>query len=238
VDNDGAWYAYLVRDAHVIFDIGANVGWTALLACVYGRPNRIVLVDPNPMALTFAAGNLAMNDFAENCVFVKRFISDKPGDKVKFFTVGPGAAGSMFAVHAKTASSLASWFWVSTTTVDELSSRLKLVPDLIKIDVEGAEHLVLLGAAKVAQKGNPKIFVEVHSNSELSMEDNCRRILNWAATNGYAVWYLTDGTQITTPDHIKHRGRCHVLLLKEGIGYPEDLRSINQGAELPPIVET
>src|SRR5690606_6188274 len=69
IDKDEAWYAYLVKDANVIFDIGANVGWTALLACVYGKPNRIVLVDPNPMALTFAAGNLIINDFSEDCVF-------------------------------------------------------------------------------------------------------------------------------------------------------------------------
>src|SRR5690606_31689734 len=122
----------------------------------------------------------------------KRFISDKPGDKVKFFTAGPGAAGSMFASHAKTASSLGSWFWVSTTTVDGLSSRLNLIPDLIKIDVEGAEHLVLLGSAEVARLGNPKIFVELHSNSELTMEENARKILDWAASSGYSVWYLTD----------------------------------------------
>lgn len=235
IDKDEAWYAYLVKDANVIFDIGANVGWTALLACIYGKPNRIVLVDPNPMALTFAAGNLTINDFSEDCVFIKRFISDKPADKVKFFTAGPGAAGSMFASHAKTASSLGSWIWVSTTTVDELSSRLKLIPDLIKIDVEGAEHMVLLGLPEVARLGNPKIFVELHSNSELSMEENCRKILNWAASNGYAVWYLSNGTEITSPDAVKHRGRCHVLLLRKGIEYPEGLRNIKQGDALPPV---
>lgn len=238
IDKDDAWYAHLVQDATVIFDIGANVGWTALLACVYGSASRIVLVDPNPMALTFAAGNLTINDFSEDCVFVKRFISDKPGDKVKFFTAGPGAAGSMFASHAKTASSLGSWFWVSTTTVDGLSSRLNLIPDLIKIDVEGAEHLVLLGSAEVARLGNPKIFVELHSNSELTMEENARKILDWAASSGYSVWYLTDGIEITSPDHIKHRGRCHVLLLRKGIEYPTGLRNIKQGDTLPPARRT
>lgn len=235
VDKDDAWYAHVVKNAEVIFDIGANIGWTALLASIYGKPRRIVLVDPNPMALSYAAGNLIMNDFSERCSFVKGFVSGKPGSSVKFFTVGPGAAGSMFASHAKTAASLDSWFWVSTTTVDELSERLNLTPDLIKIDVEGAEHFVLLGANRVAKTHSPKIFIEMHSNSELGMEENSRRILEWARDQDYTVWYLTNGTEIKSPKELRHRGRCHVLLLRNGVEYPAGLRSIRQGDKLPSI---
>src|SRR5690606_15353695 len=145
---------------------------------------------------------------------------------------GPGAAGSMFASHAKTAASLDSWFWVSTTTVDELSERLNLTPDLIKIDVEGAEHFVLLGANRVAKTHSPKIFIEMHSNSERCMEENSRRILEWARDQDYTVWYLTNGTEIKSPKELRHRGRCHVLLLRNGVEYPAGLRSIRQGDKL------
>lgn len=235
IDKDDAWYAWIVRDARVVFDIGANVGKTALLANIYGKPQHIVLVDPNPMALTYAAGNLILNDYSSRCTFVKQFVSDKSREQVKFYTIGTGAAGSMFASHAKTASRLGSWFWVSTTTLDELCASLNLNPDLVKIDVEGAEHRVLLGATQVASEQNLRFFIELHSNADLSMEKNCSLVLKWAHDMGYKVWYLTDGNEITSPEQIKHRGRCHVLLLKNDLSYPSELNRIKQGDKLPEL---
>lgn len=233
VDKDDAWFATLVKDAKVIFDVGANVGWTALLAHTYGRPQKVVMIDPNPRALTFAAGNLIMNDFIENTILIKSFMADKIGEKVKFFTVDVGAAGSMFSSHAKTASSLNSWFWVSTTTLDELSSRLNLVPDLVKIDVEGAEHLVLLGATEVCSAKPIKIFVEMHSNKELTMHENASHVLEWCRKHNYKAWYLTTASELLSPDQISSRGRCHLLLLPKGEKYPVDLKNIKQGDPLP-----
>ncbi|MBX2944888.1 MAG: FkbM family methyltransferase [Cyclobacteriaceae bacterium] len=235
IDKDDAWYATLVRDAKVIFDIGANVGWTALLAHVYGSPLKVVLIDPNPNALAYAAGNMIMNDFSENSIFIKSFVADKVGEKVKFFTVDVGAAGSMYSSHAKTASSLNSWYWVSTITVDELTTKLNIFPDLIKIDVEGAEHLVLLGASKLCSLNKVKVFVEMHSNRELSMAKNAELILSWCAEQGYKAWYLTTGDELITPSQIASRGRCHLLLLPSSYEYPVQFKSIKQGDALPSL---
>lgn len=233
VDKDDAWLAFLLRDTNIFFDVGANVGWVSLLAHVYGTPSRVVLIDPNPLALTLAAGNLIMNDFSSNATLVKSFASDKPEKEVEFFTVGSGAAGSMYASHARTASTLKLSFRVPTTTLDDLSSTLGVVPDLIKIDVEGAESLVLDGAVKICKEKSIRVFVELHSNAQLSMVENASRILKWCETQGYEAWYLAEATKLMTPSQIQHRGRCHVLLLRKGISYPDGLKYIRQGDELP-----
>jgi len=152
-DIDDAWFASLAKEAKIIFDIVANIRYSALLANVYGKPENMVLVDPNPLALASAADNLILNNLSDNCRFVAAFVSDTDKDKVKFYTVGRGAAASVYPEHAKTASSANSWFWVPTVTLDELSLRFGLEPDLIKVDVEDAEGMVL-NRAKAICKNN------------------------------------------------------------------------------------
>jgi FkbM family methyltransferase len=234
-DKDDAWLAYLLRDKKVIFDIGANIGYTALMANVYGNPDELILVDPNPKALASAATNLIENNLSMNCRFLPAFVSDKSQDKVKFFTIGRGAAGSIFSNHAKSAANLDSWFWVETVTLDEVAARYKLTPDLVKIDVEGAEYSVLKGASTLARAGTVLFFVEMHSNRDLPMLKNAEHVINWCEEFSYMPWYLRSGEALTKPETIAHRGKCHLLLLPKGMPYPEVLKGIPQGADLPII---
>jgi FkbM family methyltransferase len=232
-DIDDAWFATLAKSSPVIFDIGANIGYTALLANVYAKPKQMVLVDPNPLALASAAGSLIMNNLSQNCRFMSAFVADKNGENVKFFTVGRGAAGSIYPEHARTASLLQSWYWVETITIDEIVKRCNLVPDLIKIDVEGAEGKVLQGSVVTTQLRKTTFFVEVHSNKVLTMEENANKILKWCSAVKYTAWYLKEGSQLINGKQIAHRGRCHLLLIPVENTYPQSLVQIAQGSELP-----
>ena len=50
-DQDDAWWFYLTQNHEVIYDIGCNVGYTALLALIHKPDREMLLVDPNPNAL-------------------------------------------------------------------------------------------------------------------------------------------------------------------------------------------
>jgi FkbM family methyltransferase len=232
-DKDDAWFAYLVKSAHTVFDIGANIGYTGLLANVFGKPKNMVLVDPNPLALSSAATNMIMNGLSANCKFISAFVSDKISEKVKFYTVGRGAAGSIYPNHAKSAMKLNSWYWVPTTTIDDLCNTLEVAPDLIKIDVEGAELMVLEGARQTCKLHNSAFMVELHSNADLPMAKNADNILAWCRAVGYTMWYLKEGKVLESGNHISHRGRCHVLLQPSDRPYPAILSGIQESAELP-----
>jgi FkbM family methyltransferase len=52
---------------------------------------------------------------------------------------------------------------VPTVTVDAVVKQLGFSPDVIKIDVEGAEYLVLKGAHTTILEAKPRIFLSVHS---------------------------------------------------------------------------
>ena len=50
-----------------------------------------------------------------------------------------------------------------TIRVDDFVAETGVIPDLVKIDVEGFEYEVLQGAASVLQKYTPKIIMETHT---------------------------------------------------------------------------
>lgn len=233
-DYDDAWLFALSREAKIIFDIGCNIGQSSLLMLHDNAIHKLLLVDPNPLALSQAAQNLIMNGYSSKACFVCAFVSDKPGEELEFFTVGSGAAGSMYASHAGTAKKMKASFSVSTTTVDVLIEAYHMVPDLVKIDVEGAETKVLIGSQGLAAQQNTRFFLEVHS-SPISMHDNATKIIDWCHNNDYQAWYLKEKVLLIEPHQIAHRGRCHLLLLPKNEQFPEYLLPLKQGAKLEEV---
>jgi len=233
VDQDDAWWFYLTKHHDVVFDIGCNVGYTAIIALIQNPNRQIVLVDPNPKALEKAATNLIGNGLANKVNFMASFVSNSTDETVKFYTVGSGAAGSMYASHAETASSMNSFLEVNTVTLDYIASYYNLKPDLVKIDVEGAETLVMQGASKLANESKCTFFVEMHNVKDLGMEAAGQLMMDWCLENGYRAWYLKTGELLDHAAKIKDRGKCHLLLLPQEKQYPEYLKGIKQNAPLP-----
>ena len=231
IDKDDAWLFALSAHHKNMFDIGANIGQSAMLMLYHRNIENIVLVDPNPEALSKAAENLILNNLSQKAKFIPAFISDKNDDVIDFYTVGAGAAGSKFKGFAKTAKKLKSYYPVNTLTIDHLVKSTGISPDLIKVDVEGAEIEVLNGATELAKKMNTTFILEIHSGEELNITENTRLILEWCDKNNYSGWYLKDKTLLDI-DSIKNRGRYHALLIPKHRQFPEYLKDINENAAL------
>ena len=60
------------------------------------------------------------------------------------------------------------------------------MPDLVKIDIEGAEMLALRGAKKMLSSGMPTLLIEVHSE-ELSAR-SVSRLLETPGYRFYQLW--------------------------------------------------
>jgi FkbM family methyltransferase len=231
-DYDDAWLLSCAMHSETIFDIGANVGQSAFIILQNPNLKNLVLVDPNPAALTHAAENLIHNYLIQKVRLICAFIGNKDKETVNLWTVGTGAAGSVYKGHAQTASRRNSSLLVPTVTLDTLTRDLGIYPDFVKVDVEGAESLVLEGARKLTLSHNPRFLVEMHHQPELSMAENAQKVLVWCSSVNYAAWYLKEKTLLDSPDQISHRGRCHLLLQTKEESIPEWLKSIPQGAPL------
>ncbi|MBO3699076.1 FkbM family methyltransferase [Roseivirga sp. E12] len=231
VDQDDAWFFHLASGVCSFYDLGANVGYTALLALVETEKTAL-LVDPNPMALAKASKNLILNNIGKSVNFWCAFVSKEKGEKLKFYTVGSGAAGSMYQSHAQTAAAVNSYYYVDTVSVDYLYDYYKYIPELVKVDVEGAEALVLQGSTVLAAEQKTMFFVEMHSSAEMPMLTNATAVLQWSVENNYTTYYLKDHQVIEDAKAISDRGKCHLLLLPHKMEYPKGLADIVQGAEI------
>jgi FkbM family methyltransferase len=228
VDYDHGWLLRLLKESNVLIDVGCNVGHVALVAALENPQRRIICVDPNPFALAVAAESLAANGFAERCQFFAAFVSDTDDETVDFYTVATGAAGSRHASHAHTAAAHKSYQEVQTLTLDTIVERSSQAPDLIKIDVEGAELEVLAGATSTVAAYQPRVFVEMHALAERPMTEAAATVIAWCNRHDYRAWYLAEHAELSDPDQIAHRGRCHLLFQPASDGYPERLATLPQ----------
>lgn len=231
-DYDDGWLYALITQCAVFFDVGSNVGEMSLIACLDNPQRRVVAMDANSNALAIAAENLFLNGFSKQVRFVLGFLSDTEDEEIEFFTVGAGQAGSRFRSHARTASDANRSFKIRTTTLDTVARELNLQPDLIKIDVEGAESEVLAGSRELAGHHGPRFIVEMHAVKELSMRQNGDKVLKWCREVDYEAYYLKRHVMVTSPDLFADRGRCHLYLQPKGHRYPSFLKEIAQEATL------
>lgn len=116
-DYDNAWFYFLAKRSTYLLDIGSNQGLHTILGFGTGSLKRAVLVDANTQALSKAAFNVIGNKLAHHVNFYKGFVSNKDDEEIKFWTVGAGAAGCMYASHAKTAKQDDSSVMVNTITL-------------------------------------------------------------------------------------------------------------------------
>lgn len=231
-DKDDAWWYALAQNHSNIYDIGANVGYSSILACINDPDKKILLADPNADAIAIAKTNLEINGMGANKQYVNFFISDKSGAHVKFFTLGSGSAGSIFSSHADSASSVNAYRMAETVTLDDIVDMGGSVPDLVKIDVEAAESYVLEGGVQLAKNQSTIFLVEMHGPDEMPMIKNAGLVLDWCYKNNYTPYYMKEHIELKTAEQIAHRGRCHLLLMPKGAPYPEYLKSINEGDEV------
>jgi hypothetical protein len=99
----------------------------------------------------------------------------------------PAAVGQMkrnFALNPLLGPQLVAWAAAASSATDEAAGTVTLddladrtfLPDVVKIDVEGAEAEVLAGAGRVLTERRPGLVVEVHS---AEVEQECLEILRW-----------------------------------------------------------
>jgi FkbM family methyltransferase len=162
--NHGCWlgsYEYekqkalqrFLKPGDVAYDIGANVGFYSLLASVLvGDTGCVYSFEPLPDNLSQLKKHLELNRIA-NCTVIDAAVSSFDGEAA-FDTSGDRFTGHLAATGA---------LHVRTLTVDQLIEKDGMrPPNLMKLDIEGAEYECLRGAAGVIQEFKPVIFLATH----------------------------------------------------------------------------
>jgi FkbM family methyltransferase len=149
-----------LKPGHIFFDAGAHTGLFALLAsrCI-GASGNIVAFEPHPVNAKQLRVHLAMNSIL-NCRVVQAAVSDTVGSS----HIHDMGQSTMFQLDDVGSVASGKRVRVPTTTLDAEAAKHGF-PDVVKVDVEGAELLVLQGANRVLSEKKPILFIEVHTEA-------------------------------------------------------------------------
>jgi FkbM family methyltransferase len=186
----------LVRPGDVCYDIGANLGFfTILFAKLTGDAGTVYAFEPVPGNAARIARNIARNGFGNAQVVEVALCSrDGMGDLLLARHVGGAVLKSVGAPPPD----LAGHISVPTAALDTLIEQRGLrPPNLVKIDVEGAEMDVLQGMERTLKKWAPVLVIEVDDAAPDACEAKAASCADLLRTRGYAVRPLPNAYQNT-----------------------------------------
>jgi FkbM family methyltransferase len=147
----------LLRPGDTFVDVGASVGFFALLAArVIGPDGAVVAFEPSTAQADSLRTNVALNDFT-NVDVAEMALSDRAGIA---FLDAPGTATATLVAAAGPGAAA-----VETITLDAYRrQRPHVAPAVVKVDVEGHEEAVLAGMRETLRTVRPALVVELHDS--------------------------------------------------------------------------
>lgn len=171
----------LVRPGHVVWDIGANVGLFSLAAAsIVGESGYVLAMEADCDAVSLLHRSRALQGPTRRLTILSAAASDKEGVIEFAISRRARASNSIAGFGSTQTGGVLERRCVPCFSLDTLLNFFP-APSVLKIDVEGAEQLVLNGATRLLTEVRPAIYCEVsHATA-----DNVSKLLSEA---GYRLW--------------------------------------------------
>jgi FkbM family methyltransferase len=186
----------VLRDGDVVVDVGANVGYFSLLAATaVGPTGRVLAIEADPANTARIANNRTLNDFGQ-IEIIEAAASSAVGE-ITFHLNSDNNGGNALwdpGLHPENPASRAApkSLTVPATTVNAEAKKREITrAKLIKIDTEGAEHLILKGAGSLLKMARtPFIVAELHEFGLKQMGSNQMELRKYMESHGYSTFVL------------------------------------------------
>lgn len=157
-------FSNILKSGNVILDVGANSGlYSILYSKLVGRQGAVHAFEPDPNTLILLKENLQINN-CENVTIYDFALSNK-ASKIQMVAIQDDeydAFGGDSFNYIKEISSANDNSGINAYRLDDLEQFKNIQKiDYIKIDVEGAELLVLQGSLETIRKYKPVIIFEL-----------------------------------------------------------------------------
>jgi FkbM family methyltransferase len=204
----------LVKPGDVVMDIGANFGLHSLyLSRAVGPNGKVLAFEPDPDNFALLCANLEANGCA-NVLPFQYALGEKSGD-VELFQTEDNRGNLSLADLGRTGRAVT----VPMRRADEVLRGLRLRPDVAKIDVEGAEPLVMSGLGEYKPE---RFLFEFVPEFIRSFNNDGERFLNSFIAAGYTL-ELVDSSPVraqVTPFEILARTSqfpfcCNIIAVRQ-----------------------
>jgi FkbM family methyltransferase len=171
----------LVRPGMVVWDVGANAGFfTIAMSRLVGETGKVFAFEPLAENTKSLLTHVRINKI-RNTHVVQAALADQT-DIVGFTIAASNAMGHISRQDNS--------YLVPAVTADEFVARFPDArPDLLKIDIEGAESAFLTGASQLLRDTTPTLLLALHG------ETQSRLCVEFLRSRGYSLHYL-DGSPV------------------------------------------
>lgn len=140
-------------------DVGANIGFYSLMASkIIGEPGRVFSFEPSYREYSRLLKNIELN----HCNNIIPFNFALTNEIREVLLSTSKSHTGLNTLNSVTEFEISGYQLVQAVTLDYIFSASDVEFDLIKIDVEGAEYLVLQGMQKIlAERRIKKIVIEI-----------------------------------------------------------------------------
>ena len=161
----------VVKEGMTIADVGAHEGYySIMLAKLMHDKGRVLAFEPDPDNSAWLKRNIEANGY--RCIEVHQYaLADTEGEAT--FYPGGGVGSLVFRSHVCAAFNPPSNpFTVQTRMLDDVLREANVRNlDLVKVDVEGADLLVLKGAEQTLRTMNGSIIMDVDVGSHAERKE-------------------------------------------------------------------
>lgn len=188
----------LVKPETYYFDVGANIGLMALPVLRSIPDCKVVSFEPSPATVPFLAKTISHSSFSTRWQLIKEAVGKELGE-MEFHVAhaGLGAFDSFYNTRRIDAES--DTINVNVTTIDAVWEQLERPKvSVMKIDVEGAEMEVLVGAQNCIKAEKPYLLVEWNHPNSLAAGKSIEDLLRVVSDMNYKIYCLPYMVPVTS----------------------------------------
>ncbi len=177
----------LVKPGDCSWDLGGNLGIFSLMAAHQAGSDAVtVCVEPDPFLASLIQKTTQLPENCDRAIHTFcSAVSDKQGI-AEFLVADRGRSSNALAETGARgqAGGVRYRQYVPTLTLDSMLDSFP-APDILKIDVEGAEIMVLKGGRRLLEEVRPKLYIEVG-------EDEADEVTATLRSYGYDLFAMSD----------------------------------------------
>jgi FkbM family methyltransferase len=174
----------LLNPSTVSYDVGANIGYLTLVLAEGVNDGIIFAFEPVPENQALLQELIAANNLGTKVRVVPVALSNLECRQKMYIYHSPATSLLESALDGQNINEQQAII-VATTTLDAfVFEKHNPAPHILKIDVEGAEFLVLEGGLRTLKEFSPKLMIEIHG------PQNAHKIWHLLKDSSYSWWHL------------------------------------------------
>jgi FkbM family methyltransferase len=177
----------LISEGDHVVDVGANLGYyTLALAAIVGPKGSVTALEANPRVASLLQQTVTFNGYGPRVKVLQQAASNEDGMLRFSLSVANAGGGHIFAFEQA--------LGPKTEIVEVQSVKLDSLPlqqpKLIRIDAEGSEALILLGAERLLARPDIVVCME-WDVLQMSCRSDVSNLIDWLTGLGFRFWRIT-----------------------------------------------